>query len=171
MTAKIKKKSSVRDTGSKQSGRASIRILGFLLLVGLGLGAVFFLSRRPAPIQQPQAPVAENQPAPQEAAQPSTLNPQPLPVNSQPPTQAPARPPSAIKYQPSSIPLTAALPEPSGYSRQLVSGLSRMDPSAGPLTPERAAEWKANMQLLIQQGATGVGAVREFLDKNVDMDF
>jgi len=50
----------------------------------------------------------------------------------------------------------------------LVGSLSQAN---GPLTPERVAEWKTNLLQLVQQGATGVPAIREFLDKNTDFEF
>ncbi len=176
MTAK--EKSSVPEAESKQSGRASIRLLGFLLLVGLGSGAAFLICRRPAPIQQPQASVAESQaPAPANVSRANeepearsetpplsaVTGPSLLAPRSSPPLQAPA--PAAHGL------VSVPLPEPTAYTRQLVTGLARQDQPSGPLTPEAAAEWKANMQSLIQQGATGVAAIREFMQKSVDLDF
>src|SRR5437667_4903905 len=156
---------------SIHSGRALLRI-GALLLSLLCLGAIAFLwmnGRSPLPPTDTENPssVAENQPAPQDEAQPlaapersdggSTLNPQRSTLNAQPSTAARA---------PSSPP-RVALPEPTPLSRQLVGSLSQAN---GPLTPERVAEWKTNLLQLVQQGATGVPAIREFLDKNTDFE-
>ena len=63
------------------------------------------------------------------------------------------------------------LPEPTAYSRQLVSALCRLDPPRAPQTQEQAAEWKQNLQQLIAQGPSSVAAICEFLQKNVDQDF
>ncbi len=52
-----------------------------------------------------------------------------------------------------------------------MGSLSAFDQSSAPLTPERAAEWKQNLQQLIQQGRAGAAAIREFLEKNSDWVF
>jgi hypothetical protein len=39
------------------------------------------------------------------------------------------------------------------------------------LTPELAAQWKQNLQQLIREGAAALPAIREFLGRNVDLDF
>jgi len=61
-------------------------------------------------------------------------------------------------------------PEPSPYTRQLVASL-QLDPSQGPITPEKAAQWKLSFQQLVQQGAVAVPAISEFLEKNLDFSF
>jgi hypothetical protein len=61
--------------------------------------------------------------------------------------------------------------EPSPATRQLVTSLTQLDLRQGPLTPEKAAEWKQNLQQLTSQGAAAVPAIREFLEKNLDMNF
>src|SRR5436309_13851412 len=63
----------------------------------------------------------------------------------------------------------APLPEPTPYSRQLVESLCRLDQPVQ--TPEQVAEWKQNFQQLIAQGPRAAGAILEFLQKNVDLDF
>ena len=69
-------------------------------------------------------------------------------------------------------PATAvALPEPTAYSRRLVAALCRLDPSGLPQSEEQAVQWKQNLQQLIAQGRSGVAAICEFLQKNVDLDF
>src|SRR2546421_5511118 len=62
----------------------------------------------------------------------------------------------------------ASLPEPTPYSRQLVSTLCRLDHP--PQTPEQVAEWNLNFQHLVAQGPRSVGAILEFLQKNADLD-
>jgi hypothetical protein len=61
--------------------------------------------------------------------------------------------------------------EPSPATRQLVSSITQIDLSQGPLTPEKAAEWKQSLQQLTSQGAGAVPAIREFLEKNLDLNF
>jgi hypothetical protein len=63
------------------------------------------------------------------------------------------------------------LPEPKPYCRQLVGALCRLDQPTVPQTPEQVAEWKQNLQQLVAQGSPAVAAIREFLQKNVDLDF
>ncbi len=89
-----------------------------------------------------------------------------------------AQHPAGLKSAATHQPLTlnrqlSALPRPesSPLTRQLVDALSRLDQFNGPLTPEKVAEWKQNLQMLIQQGAAGVPAIRDYLEKNTDLDF
>jgi len=65
----------------------------------------------------------------------------------------------------------APLPEPTPYSRQLVGVLCRLHQKSIPQTPEQIVEWKLNLQQLVAQGPGAVAAIREFLQKNVDLDF
>jgi len=39
------------------------------------------------------------------------------------------------------------------------------------VTPEQVTRWKQGLQQLVQQGATAVPAIREFLEKNLDLRF
>src|SRR5437879_3577829 len=65
----------------------------------------------------------------------------------------------------------ASLAEPKPYSRQLVGALCRLDQSSIAQNPEEVAEWKENLQQLIAQGPNAVAAIREFLQKNLELDF
>jgi hypothetical protein len=62
-------------------------------------------------------------------------------------------------------------PVPTAETRQLVALLSRLDSAKTPWTPQDAVKWKEKLQQLIQQGAAGVPAILEFLEKNVDVSF
>lgn len=62
-------------------------------------------------------------------------------------------------------------PEPSPLTRQLVSGLTTFDASAGPMSPEQAALWKQNLDTLVKQGAAGVPGIMEYLEKHTDFVF
>lgn len=68
---------------------------------------------------------------------------------------------------------TPALPaQPvSAEMRALVEQLVKPQAAGGVLTPEQAATWRTNLSQLVQQGAAGLPAIREFLEKNVDLDF
>lgn len=61
--------------------------------------------------------------------------------------------------------------EPSPAARQLVTSLTQLDFSRGPLTAEQSAHWKESLRQLIQQGGGAVPAIREFLQLNRDWDF
>jgi hypothetical protein len=52
-----------------------------------------------------------------------------------------------------------------------MNNLFHLDQPGVPQTGEQIAEWKANLQQLVQQGAGAVPAIQEFLEKNVDLGF
>ncbi|MES2469187.1 MAG: hypothetical protein V4675_17905 [Verrucomicrobiota bacterium] len=56
-------------------------------------------------------------------------------------------------------------------TRQWVEALGRMNPDGTPLSGEQAAAWKQQLQALVQQGAAGLPAIRDFLELNEDIDF
>jgi hypothetical protein len=62
-------------------------------------------------------------------------------------------------------------PEPSPYTRSLVKALAEIDLKNGPMTPEKAEAWKAALAQLKQQGAAGVPAILEYMEKNTDISF
>ena len=55
--------------------------------------------------------------------------------------------------------------------RQFVNNLVSLQPFGGLLPEEQAAAWRTNLQQLVEQGATAVPAIREFLLQNTDFDF
>jgi hypothetical protein len=62
------------------------------------------------------------------------------------------------------------LPEPTPESRQWVSNLIaiRFD---GEVSQEQASTWKTNLDSLVAMGTSAIPAIREFLDRNLDLDF
>jgi hypothetical protein len=68
-------------------------------------------------------------------------------------------------------PLSPKRPEPSPLTRELVAGIANLDPARGPITPEQAEQWKQRLGALVQQGAAGVPAIREFLEQNQELSF
>jgi len=107
----------------------------------------------PAVISKPnsvevQAPVRQTQTEAQDSA----------------PVLSPAPPAEAI------APAAVARPEPSPLTRQLMANLEHFDPAHGPLTPEQAAAWKQSFKQLTDLGAAAVPAIREFLEKNTDIN-
>jgi hypothetical protein len=131
-----------------------------LLLVALagGAAAIFLIKRQPATITPQEQAAAE--PTTSETP-PSTPDPLAQPrIPSLEPTAKPAKAQSStVNLQPSA----QAAPVINPYARQLIASLSGTNLSVG--------EWKTNLQTLIQQGPSAVSAIREFLDKNVDLDF
>ena len=78
------------------------------------------------------------------------------------PIPAPVTPP----VQPEQ-PRTEATP----LTQQMVASLTQLDLRRGAVTPEQAAQWKQGLQQLVAQGASAVPAIRDFLEKNLDLRF
>jgi len=66
---------------------------------------------------------------------------------------------------------TAEMGEVTAQTRELVSNLITGFTNGVALTPEQINGWKQNFQQIVQQGATAVPAIDEFLKKNMDLDF
>src|SRR6266436_738847 len=152
-----------RENAQTSGGRSWSRIaIIFLLILCAGSLAVFVRKGHP-----PKAPLTT-----QTSAQPdAALEPTPgIPtVSPQPSNSIPASASPSVTRPPPSL-ATATLTEPTAQSRALVASLTRLDQSSSP-TAEQATEWKTNLLQLVQQGATGVAGIREFLGKSVEMDF
>ena len=63
------------------------------------------------------------------------------------------------------------IPASAAYAQQLITQMSLVDVSRGVLTREQADQLKQNLKQLTEQGAIGVPAIREFLEKNQDLGF
>src|SRR5262249_41426308 len=70
---------------------------------------------------------------------------------------------------PTSGPATAE--DATALARQSLAALTQIDLSHGPLTDAQANAWKQNLQQLEKQGAPAIPAIREFLQKNLDIVF
>lgn len=66
--------------------------------------------------------------------------------------------------QPASVPASA-------YSRALVDYLAGIDLRQGSISPAQASLWKQGLDRLVQEGAQAVPAIREFLAREVDVDY
>jgi hypothetical protein len=86
-------------------------------------------------------------------------------------TSAPGSTGSSTATQLQAQPVPVALPEPTPATRQMVEGLVKLDTTNGVLSPEQASTWRTNLAQLISQGTTALPAIREFLDKNLDIEF
>ena len=145
----------VYKTDADRSVRPSLRLAAWLLgLLCLGLLAAVWFSRRP-----PEQSAQDTAPAASQGVvlTPSTT-PQRAPPASRPATGQPTQPQTLF-----------AEPEPA--MRQFVNSLVSLQPVGGLLPEEQAAAWRTNLQQLVEQGATAVPAIREFLLQNTDFDF
>jgi hypothetical protein len=159
--------------GPPEPVRKPILIIVVVVLLA-GVGAAVLFSRKSTP--SAGAPeLAAQQPSP--AAVPKTASPDDdkpqettgaaIPA---PATTVQVAVPSVRKSTAPADPATPR-PEPSAFTRQLVNSLTQLDLSQGPLTEEKAALWKQNMQQLTNQGVGALPAIREFLEKNLDLSF
>ncbi len=146
-----------------------------LVISGLAVVAasIIWISFRQS--SAPPSPAAEQGTAERAQATPTATD------DAEPRAQTPSERASAPRLpaviQPVSRPAaptvapTVALPAPSAYTRQLVSGLTNLDFSRGPVTKEQAEQWKQGLQGLISQGNAAVPAIREFLEQNQELNF
>ena len=88
-------------------------------------------------------------------------------------SDTPQRPAPASPVQTGQPPpaLPSIFPQPTLAARQLVNSLINPVSTGGAMTPEHIAAWKQRLQQLIQLGADGVPAIREFLGANRDFEF
>jgi hypothetical protein len=77
---------------------------------------------------------------------------------------------SANRPPPSSAPAPDRVPA-SQYASQLVANLTNIDFTHGPITSAQADQWKQSLQALTAQGAAAVPAIRDFLERNQDLNF
>jgi hypothetical protein len=63
------------------------------------------------------------------------------------------------------------IPASAAHAQQLIIQMALVDVSRGTLTKEQTDQLKQNLKQLTEQGATGVPAIREFLEKNQDLSF
>ena len=148
------------------SGTRPLVYLGIAALV-LGIGYRWARSPRsslPAPASTLTSPA--EQAAAHEDAEPREVPLSQFISDSQPPAAIPS-----IGRTVSSVQSAVPRVEPSPYTRQLVSSLTNLDFSHGPITRERAQQWKEGFQTLTQQGVTALPAIREFLEQNQDLNF
>lgn len=164
MNSRLQNRRSVRpEFDSSQSVRLPFRI-GRLIVGILACGALLTqVPRRPAPMADAESesatpkPKPDSQPAGEYTEDTSFIRKQN--ANGQP--QKGGNIPPGAPAQPS-------LPEPTAETRRLVSVL--FEPGMA-LTQERAGQWKESLRQLVQEGASAVPAMREFLARNTDLDF
>src|SRR2546427_6805277 len=156
-----------RDSDLSRSVRLPFRI-GRLIVGVLACGALLTLvPRRPAPRAEAESesatptPGPDSQPLSEYAEDTSIVRKKNAAGNGRS-QQGVATAMPTLALAPSS------LPEPTAETRQLVNAL--FQPGMA-LTQEQTAHWKQSLGQLVQEGASAVPAMREFLARNVDMDF
>ena len=148
------------------SGTRPLVYLGIAALM-LGIGYRWVRSTHSSPTAPaPSLPSPAKQAAAHEDAEPREVPLSQFISDSQPPAAIPS-----IGRTVSSVQSAVPRVEPSPYTRQLVSSLTNLDFSHGPITRERAQQWKEGLQTLTQQGVTALPAIREFLEQNQDLNF
>ncbi len=172
----------IKRTGAALEPKEPVRkpvLIVITLLLLLCIGGAFLLTKREKAgntppseadaLTQPPAQATVQRPAPAQEDGLKVVDTTGAPVAPQV-TAAPVAVPSVKR---SSLAIDSAVPriEPSPATRQMVTALTQLDLTQGPLTQEKAAEWKQNLQQLTAQGAAAVPAIREFLDKNLDLNF
>ena len=139
----------------KETVRKPVWIIIALLFI-LFIGAAVLFARRgkagnmppseaDLPTHQP-AQIAVQRPPPAEDDGLKVIDTTGAPLATQP-TAAPVAVPSVKRGTPA---IDAAVPrvEPSPATRQMVTALTQLDLAQGPVIPEKAAEWKQNLQQL-----------------------
>src|SRR6266404_212174 len=152
-------------------------ISGAMVVIGCLAALAFWLARpRVSKPTQSQAAIPESTQALSNAASNYSLNDENLPIEITNKIVAIAPRGKALVAVSRSHPAenlqpAASRPEPSPYTRDLINKLFKLDQGAVPQTPEQVAAWKQDLRQLVQQGAAAVPAIREFLEKNVDLGF
>lgn len=82
---------------------------------------------------------------------------------------------SSVASAPAVTPTPAPVPEAkapvTGPAKDLVTSLAGLDPKKGPITKEQAEKFKADLKALVAQGKDAIPAIREFLDRNVELSY
>jgi hypothetical protein len=150
--------------------------LGVIMLVTVIGSAVayraFRHSAQPAPTAAPE--LTSSPSSPQEVVDDlnAAVVKEPLPntVAHEKSYMIPSRPTAAIPGSPEAS-AAMSVPPASAYSQQLIQHLSQVDPNQAKITPEQATALKQNLKDLAGQGAAAVPAIRQFLERNQDVNF
>src|SRR5512142_496060 len=158
-------------TRNSKTSRVTL-LVAALAVAGAALG---YWLMKPVPAA-PASADAETPSADAASAQPAPAAPDDAELRPQSPAERAyvSHLPAAIQAvsRPAPASATAApQPEPTAYTRQLVSSLTNLDLSHGPITKEQAEQWKQGMQTLVAQGTAALPAIREFLAQNQELNF
>lgn len=159
-----------RETQTNQGARTGFLLAMLVLGVAVVGAAVFFLIKGKEPAEAPQiAQVSDETPKPRFTPKKSTAELDPVVETGEDPKPVATAPVAVVRPPGTTAPVKPKV-EPSGYTRSLVSALE-LDFKSGPLTPEKVEAWKQSLATLKQQGAAGVPAILEYLEKNTDINF
>jgi hypothetical protein len=78
---------------------------------------------------------------------------------------------SATPAPTSSTVAPAANQPVTGPAKDLVMSLASLDPKKGPITKEQVEKFKNDLKALVAQGSGAVPAIREFLERNVELSY
>jgi hypothetical protein len=140
-------------------GASSWKIIAYVALAAAIVGFVAAKFLR-TPSNVPVSTVAE-------ASEPPATREEAATVISKPPA-----PPVTPKPVVVPTPVVAVAMQPVAVTaRDRVAEMWELCGIHGPVTAEQAEKFKAHLEELIRGGASSVAAIREFLEKNVDLDF
>lgn len=142
---------------------------GLVILIGLGVAAVFWIQHRFTDRSNQSAPTTASREL-------STLfkTPAQMPLDSDPaslPGMAELGHRNVVEPdgKESAQPTDITAPEPSPLTRQWVASLCTLLLSTNRLAPEQVIEWKQACQNLARAGSAAIPAIREFLAKHTDI--
>jgi hypothetical protein len=129
-------------------------ILIVTALIGLGaIGLVLVATRHPEPVGRAARPPEDKQVPAASGANTAASDWLPAPLAATADTAAPPEPDRAA------------------IARQLVKSLSEVNVQPGQLTPQKAGEWKENLEQLVEQGTAAVPPLQEFFQTHADVRF
>jgi hypothetical protein len=154
------------------AGGISTGLLLIVVFLALGIVLAIWLvpGRTLQPNVQPESELAVTQVA---SESPIVSPPLAQGTEDEPPaeTKRTTLKPRVSTAPPPTNPSAPPRPEPSPVTRQLVASLSQLEVGRGPITAEQAGAWKQTLQQLAEQKEAAIPAIREFLEKNVDINF
>jgi len=171
----FKPNESSRASGARCSGAVSRAVLfwvaGGLLAIGVagwwlvrspgraGPGATMVSGNAEAGAVERPVPVRPDPGTPKAAPAPEPRSRVPSPVAPRPLANA----------TPTAVATTATPATPA--ARELVKSLHELELGDGGITAAQAQQWKSNLWNLVQSGAAGAAAIREFMEQNTDYNF
>lgn len=93
------------------------------------------------------------------------------PDGSETPAQTAELTPARHAQGPPAEQLAMTLPPESAVSQRLIQEMAMLQFADGKLRPEQAAQLREHLYALAEEGAAAIPAIRQFLDRNQDIDF
>jgi hypothetical protein len=140
-----------------------------LIAIVIGIIVVGAIAYKAMHKDAPQAEAVNAASAPVDSTEPTkskVVEPKDPTTASAPPSQSPV--PAATT---SAATTAATKPAVTGPAKDIVTSLAALDPKKGPITKEQAEKWKQDFKALVAQGNTAVPAIREFLERNVELSY